>query len=214
MPRHIVKFDAYYSRGFLKFAPDGESAAIVGDEQATEFASADAAWDAVVEAALAMRAAINNEDKLPGWARVVCGMTVSTKRQYIIEPAKRAFEFPLRPSYEELAGAMDIFYVRSASKGWWGRKGWSSNFGWAIGFADAAEALAETENLGDRSLFKARSVFVEAKPAPGSRRCDDPIRDGIQAVCEAREIEAELDQSANARLEAAKLPRASAKSRL
>lgn len=191
MPAHTVKFIACSPRGYLLVDEKGEGS-LVNEARATEWGSPQAAWLAVEQAARRARAGAQSDADLAGWARVACGL--ATPSGFFIAPPKKGFEFHERPSAQEVAAPIDIFYVRSASQGWLGRKGWTENFAWAIGFLSREQALASCNGtaLDDLCVLKARSVFVEVALAPGSQLCPDPTLEGIQAAREAREIEANL----------------------
>lgn len=211
MPNYIVKFTP--TGRFLRFDEPSGDFKMASMGEATAFPSREKALEKIFATAKALRKAKRDHD-LPGWARVACGLTVSVNRQITYTNIHGCFETQARPSFEDIAGVMEIHYVHSASAGWlcrsWrksdeGRICWAENFGLAIGYADVASAQAACRELGggdDSCIVTAKSVFVSAKPMSGAASVIDPVRDGIRAACEAREISSEIDQSAKERLEA------------
>ena len=109
-------------------------------------------------------------------------------------------------------GVFETFYARwrgqwlggPRTKDSWGRHDWHAGFADAVGFSTmaAAEDAALKESGGDAdfAILKAASAFTSARlPSKGA----DDLSLAVRAVCEARGIEADIQEAGRSRLEAA-----------
>lgn len=218
MPAVIVEYKhakAGVEKRFLNVNPETGAGSMDIEAKATAFPTPQMAWEATVKAAEALRA--KGLAKMPGWARAACGLPSASG--YRPADPYVCFNYLPQTPQAEIAGVMELCYIRSATQGWLSRAkaapgqapeargmGWSENFALAIAFADPSQALAAAAlfpAVFDTSVLKALSVFVSVEAAPGSTAQRDPLTAQIAAVCEARDIQSSLEASAAERLKEA-----------
>lgn len=205
MPEHILKY-AVTGR-YLQFNDDSGRVKFVAASEATGFPSPEAAWSKTREAA----ARLGQTGLSSQWIKTALGAGAASS---LSDPEVcRSFESQARPSFEDIAGVMELTYLRSASQGWlcrnW-RKGdgphlvWEDDFTFAVAFPDpeTARKACPAGPGSDVSLFKTSAVFVAVEALPGAEASSDPIRDGLRAAFEAREIKGEIESGARERLAA------------
>lgn len=229
MPEYLIS-DGEELPKFARVDAGGSKLAFVDQASATGFPTPEAAWAAARKAMEAMTAAgmrrverLREKDQIV-LARYATGFVkIKGSDRSALDPlelcvpvwlwgerqGRARLAISSRPTAEDVYGVFESFYARSGEM--WlcrsqrrqdgGALVWDRSFGFAAPFSSQEAAEAELRRMGRVGhVLKTSGVFTGVTAMPGAMA--DDLSSGIQAACEARDIEAALEQSVQERLAA------------